>query len=78
LLDVPQRVEDLPVSDVAALTPRPWKEHFVDYPRRSAIDRGVNNAVLRPLTVLLGLSTHAYRSWPSLLWGIPGYFWANL
>jgi len=44
LVDVLQRVEDHPASDVAALTPRLWKERFQDDPRRSDIDRVVNNA----------------------------------
>ena len=44
LVDVLQRVEDHPASDVAALTPRLWKERFADNPRRSAIDRVVKNA----------------------------------
>ena len=39
LVDVLQRVEDHPASDVAALTPRLWKERFADNPRRSIIDR---------------------------------------
>lgn len=38
LVDVLQRVEDHPASDVAALTPRLWKERFADLPRRSIID----------------------------------------
>jgi hypothetical protein len=41
---VHQRVEDHPASDVAALTPRLWKERFAEDPRRSAIDREVKNA----------------------------------
>ena len=44
LVDVLQRVDDHPASDVAALTPRLWKERFADAPRRSDIDRVVNNA----------------------------------
>lgn len=44
LVDVLQRVDDHPVSDVAALTPRIWKDRFADDPRRSDIDRVVNNA----------------------------------
>jgi len=44
LVDVLQRVEDHPASDVAALTPRLWKERFADDPRRSDIDRIVNHA----------------------------------
>jgi transposase len=46
LVDVLQRVEDHPASDVAALTPRLWKERFVDDPRRSDIDRVAKDAVL--------------------------------
>ena len=46
LVDVLQRVDDHPASDVAALTPRLWKEHFAADPRRSDIDREVNNAVI--------------------------------
>jgi transposase len=46
LVDVLQRVDDHPASDVAALTPRLWKDRFADDPRRSVIDRVVNNAVL--------------------------------
>ena len=45
LVDVLQRVDDHPASDVAALTPRLWKDRFAGDPRRSAIDRAVNNAV---------------------------------
>jgi hypothetical protein len=44
LVDVLQRVEDHPASDVAALTPRIWKERFAGEPRRSDIDRVVNHA----------------------------------
>jgi hypothetical protein len=43
LVDVLQRVEDHPASDVAALTPRLWKERFGADPRRSVIDLDVNN-----------------------------------
>ena len=46
LVDVLQRVEDHPASDVAALTPRLWKKRFAGDPLRSGIDRVVNNAVL--------------------------------
>jgi transposase len=45
LVDVLQRVECHPASDVAALTPRLWKERFAADPMRSVIDRPVNNAV---------------------------------
>lgn len=45
LVDVLQRVESHPASDVAALTPRLWKERFAANPLRSAIDRPVKNAV---------------------------------
>jgi len=38
-------VEDHAASDVAALTPRLWKERFADDPRRSDLDRIVKNAV---------------------------------
>jgi transposase len=44
LVDVLQRVDRHPASDVAALTPRLWKEHFAADPLRSAIDRCVKNA----------------------------------
>lgn len=44
LVDVLQRVEDHPASDVAALTPRLWKERFAAEPRKSVIDRGTVNA----------------------------------
>jgi len=46
LVDVLQRVETHPASDVAALTPRLWKERFAADPLRSAIDRPVNNVVV--------------------------------
>ena len=39
LVDVLQRVEHHPASDVAKLTPRLWKEHFAADPLRSIIDR---------------------------------------
>jgi len=45
LVDVLQRVETHPASDVAALTPRLWKEKFAADPLRSAIDRPVKNVV---------------------------------
>jgi transposase len=45
LVDVLQRVEHHPASDVAALTPRLWKERFSADPLRSAIDRPVKNVV---------------------------------
>jgi len=45
LVDVLQRVESHPASDVASLTPRLWKERFAAEPLRSAIDRPVKNAV---------------------------------
>jgi transposase len=44
LVDVLQRVEDHPISDVPALTPRLWKERFAENPRRSSIDRVPVNA----------------------------------
>jgi len=46
LVDVLQRVEHHPASDVAALTPRLWKERFADDPMRSDIDRIVKNAAV--------------------------------
>jgi len=46
LVDVLQRVETHPASDVAALTPRLWKERFAADPLCSAIDRPVNNVVV--------------------------------
>lgn len=39
LVDVLQRVDQHPVSEVATLTPRLWKEHFAANPLRSALDR---------------------------------------
>jgi transposase len=45
LVDVLQRVETHPASDVATLTPRLWKEKFAADPLRSVIDRPVKNAV---------------------------------
>ncbi|MCP3978992.1 MAG: transposase domain-containing protein, partial [bacterium] len=45
LVDVLQRVERHPASDVAALTPRLWKERFAGDPLRSTIDRPVKHAV---------------------------------
>lgn len=41
LVDVLQRVETHPASDVAALTPRLWKKRFAADPLRSAIDSPV-------------------------------------
>jgi transposase len=45
LVDVLQRVDCHPASDVAALTPRLWKERFAAEPLHSAIDRPFKNAV---------------------------------
>jgi transposase len=45
LVDVLQRIDDHPFAEVAKLTPRLWKEHFAGDLLRSAIDRGVQNAV---------------------------------
>jgi len=45
LVDVLQRVEHHPANNVAALTPRLWKERFADDPMRSDVDRIVKNAV---------------------------------
>lgn len=42
LVDVLQRVETHPASDVASLTPRLWKERFAADPLRSVIDRPVD------------------------------------
>lgn len=39
LVDVLQRISSHPARDVAHLTPRLWKEHFVDNPMRSDLDR---------------------------------------
>jgi transposase len=44
LVDVLQRVETHPMSQVATLTPRLWKENFAADPLRSAIDRKIANA----------------------------------
>jgi transposase len=44
LVDVLQRVDTHPASDVAALTPRLWKDRFASDPLRSAIDRHVKDA----------------------------------
>jgi transposase len=43
LVDVLQRVETHPASQVALLTPRLWKEHFAENPLRSDLD-AVKNA----------------------------------
>lgn len=39
LVDVLQRIDRHPAADVAALTPRLWKERFAANPLRSALDR---------------------------------------
>ena len=39
LVDVLQRIDHHPQSDVAKLTPRLWKEHFADAPLHSMLDR---------------------------------------
>jgi len=44
LVDVLQRVETHPASNVELLTPRLWKEHFAGDPLRSDLDRLVKNA----------------------------------
>ena len=44
LVDVLQRVETHPASQVEHLTPRLWKEHFAANPLRSDLDRLVKNA----------------------------------
>jgi hypothetical protein len=41
LADVLQRVAVHPASEVALLTPRPWKEHHADEPLRSDLDATV-------------------------------------
>jgi len=46
LVDVLQRLETHPASQVELLTPRLWKEHFAAIPLRSDLDRLVKNAVL--------------------------------
>ena len=38
LVDVLQRVEICPATDVSLLTPRLWKEHLAERPRRSDLD----------------------------------------
>lgn len=45
LTDVLQRVSDHSASKVEELTPRVWKEKFVDAPMRSVLDRDSNNVV---------------------------------
>jgi len=45
LVDVLQRVDDHPMSDVEALTPRLWKQRFAEQPRKSTIDREVNHTL---------------------------------
>ena len=46
LVDVLQRVDDHPMSDVEALTPRLWKQRFAEQPKRAALDRmQVKNAL---------------------------------
>lgn len=44
LVDVLQRIETHPMSEVELLTPRLWKKNFADDPLRSAIDKRVVNA----------------------------------
>ncbi len=44
LVDVLQRVETHPASEVALLTPRLWKENFADDPLRSDLGAEVKNA----------------------------------
>jgi hypothetical protein len=44
LVDVLQRVDQHPMSEVAKLTPRLWKEHFAADPLRSAPERQRNDA----------------------------------
>jgi len=45
LVDVLQRVDSHPANDVAALTPRLWKDRFAAEPLRSAIDLPAYDAV---------------------------------
>ncbi len=45
LVDVLQRVDDHPMSGVAELTPRLWKERCAAAPRTSALDREVKDAL---------------------------------
>jgi len=45
LVDVLQRVDDHPMSDVAELTPRRWKERFAEKAQTSALDRKVKHAL---------------------------------
>lgn len=45
LVDVLQRVETHPMSEVALLSPRLWKQHIAANPLRSAIDRVVKDGV---------------------------------
>jgi transposase len=44
LVDVLQRVDSHPASQVELLTPRLWKNHFASNPLRSDLDRPVKNA----------------------------------
>jgi transposase len=46
LVDVLQRVEEHPANDVAASTPRLWKELFADDPLCSVIDRPSTKPIL--------------------------------
>ena len=45
LVDVLQRVDDHPMSDVEALTPRLWKQRFAEQPRKSMLDQEVKHAL---------------------------------
>lgn len=45
LVDVQQRIDDHPMSEVEKLTPRLWKEHYAASPLRSDLDRLVKDAV---------------------------------
>ena len=44
LVDVLQRIDRHPISEVAKLTPRRWKEHFAADPLRSDLERRRKNA----------------------------------
>ena len=47
LVDVLQRIVIHPARDVAQLTPRLWKEHFVANPLTSGIGKGVLEPALK-------------------------------
>jgi len=45
LVDVLQRVDDHPMSDVEALTPRLWKQRFAEQTRQTVLDQEVKHAL---------------------------------